>query len=188
MKKIIMLVMAITLSLFAYTVELKDIGKVEIPDSICDVKLADSITATYNNYDVGRVITAYVTQVGHAEFDNLGDPIIAMYNFFNMANFKVKLFVAEIPNIDILGVKGFLGVYYPQPDILVINTLYLQKITRLKLFYILAHELAHNVQYEEEQLKIGVANRVVDEIFADLICKNRRKRDNKIKTVGKKSC
>jgi len=174
MKKVIMIITTIVVSLSAYTVKLSGIGDVIIPDSICNIELANNITKTYNNYDYKRLIDSYVKQIGKARFDDRGSQIIAMYNFINSTSFNVRLFIDKI-NGEILGVKEFAAIYIPRADIIVINSIYLNDHTRTRLFYILAHELAHKVQFEEGigidtvGNTLSLANRLVNEIYADLL-------------------
>jgi hypothetical protein len=174
MKKMIMIITAIVVSLSAYTIKLDGIGDVIIPDSICNVELANNIAITYNNYDYKKLIDSYVKQIGRARFDDRGSQIIAMYNFINSTSFDVRLFIDKI-NGEILGVKEFAAIYIPRVDIIIINSIYLNDHTRTRLFYVLAHELAHKVQFDEEMLtdttgnSLSLANRLVNEIYADLL-------------------
>lgn len=162
MKKIILTIVAIVLSLSAYTIQLDGIGNVVIPDSICNIELADSITNAYNNYNYSQVLKSFKKQAEGAEFSATGNQVIAMYNFFNLGNFNVKLLVSEVSS------NNTLGIYIPEYDVIVINIFTLHRLTRLKLFYILAHELAHNTQQEEKQLEGSFSLRLINEVYADL--------------------
>jgi hypothetical protein len=174
MKKVMMIITAIVVSLSAYTIKLANIGEVVIPDSICNIELANNITKIYNEYNYKKLMGSYVKQVGGAKFDDRGSQIIAIYNFINSTNFNVRLFIDKI-NGEILGVKEFAAIYISQSNVIVINSVYLNNHTRTRLFYILAHELAHKVQFEEgmfidaEESFLPLANRLVNEIYADLL-------------------
>jgi len=162
MKTIILIIMVLFTIATAYTVELDNIGSVNIPDNICDTVLADELTDLYNDYNYRKVMLKFIKQSRGAVFTNLGDPVIAMFNFFNMSDFDTKLIVLDLDR------NNKLGIYSPEADIIVINAAYLSMVSRVGLFVTLTHEITHNIQDELRLLDSdSQANIIINEIFAD---------------------